>query len=179
MSQGDRKIRLIKDWPNPNSTVADAEKVPTIISYNNGQPSKWGYDVKLNEQSFRWFKLLLDPSHREGTKAEAVMSSKKLLSTLNKTAEEVAADYLRLLWRYTEEDIRNRKGENWKSTYTLKVVFTVPAIWAPVANDRTLKVARAAGLPDTILLVAEPEAAALRVLNQKHDEEQPMKVGGS
>jgi hypothetical protein len=163
---GNKQIRLIKNWPNPNTRIADSEKVPSIISYKNGQPQNWGYEVEIADDSFRWFKILLDPAHKYSRGVEPVTASKQLLSNLNKSAEEVAADYLRLIWEYTKEDIRRVKGQNWASIYSLKVVLTVPAIWSPAAKDRTERVARAAGLPDNISLVTEPEAAALAVLKE-------------
>ena len=173
---GNKQVRLINDWPNPNSTVANSDKVPTIISYKNGRPHNWGYNVELSEQSFKWFKILLDPKHKLGSSSEAVLTSSRLLSSLNKTADEVVADYLRLIWQYAKDDIQRLKGDNWQSVYTLRVVLTVPAIWSPAAKDKTLKAAKAAGLPDEISLVTEPEAAALAVLKEKNDEDESLKV---
>jgi molecular chaperone DnaK (HSP70) len=75
-----------------------------------------------------------------------------------------------LIWNYTKEDIRKVKGDSWVSIYELKVVLTVPAIWSHSAKDRTERVARAAGLPDNLSLVTEPEAAALAVLKDVKNE---------
>lgn len=174
---GNKNVRLITDWPNPGSLVANAEKVPTVLSYKNGQPNNWGYCVELAEKdSFKWFKILLDPDHKLRNKAEPVVASSSLLRSLNKSAEDIAADYLRFIWEYTRDDIRRMKGDNWESMYNLKVVLTVPAIWSPAAKDRTEKVASMAGLPKNISLVSEPEAAALAVMKEKNDEDESLEV---
>ncbi|KAL8682228.1 MAG: hypothetical protein Q9224_001022 [Gallowayella concinna] len=174
---GTKHVRLINDWPNPNSSVANAEKVPTIISYQNERPHNWGYNVELTEQSFKWFKILLDPTHTINKNVEPVVTSSKLLGALHKTAEEIAADYFRLLWQYIKDDIQRVKGDNWKSIYTLKVVLTVPAIWSATAKERTLNAAHAAGLPETLTLVTEPEAAALAVLKDRNEEDESLEAG--
>ncbi|KAF2870470.1 hypothetical protein BDV95DRAFT_607638 [Massariosphaeria phaeospora] len=172
---GTKTIRLINDWPNPTSTNANSDKVPTKISYQDGKPYNWGYAVDFKEES--WIKLLLDPKNKIGRTAEAVLTSNKLLGSLNKSAEEVAADYLRLVWEYTKSDIQKVRGDNWASIYTLRAVLTVPAIWSPIAKEKTLKIARMAGLPDTLSLVTEPEAAALAVLKEKNEEDESLKIG--
>ncbi|KAH7125733.1 hypothetical protein B0J11DRAFT_506551 [Dendryphion nanum] len=175
---GTKTVRVINDWPNPSSTVATSDKVPTIISYQADGTAIWGFSVdSVKTDSFRWIKLLLDPKNQVGKKAEAVLTSTRLLNTLNKTAEEVAADYLQNIWKYAKEDIQKVRGDDWESIYTLKVVLTVPAIWSPVAKDKTLKIARKAGLPQNIDLVSEPEAAALAVLKEKNEDDESLEVG--
>lgn len=170
-------MRVINDWPNPSSTVATSDKVPTIISYQDGEP-QWGFQVGyVRKDSFRWIKLLLDPKNQIGRNSEAVLTSTKLLGTLTKTAEDVAADYLRMIWKYTKEDIQKVRGDDWESIYTLKCVLTVPAIWSPAARDKTQKIARKAGLPQNVELVTEPEAAALAVLKEKTEDDESLKVG--
>lgn len=172
---GTKKVRLIDDWPKPNSSIENTEKVPTAISYGqDGEPYHWGYNVESTEKSFKWFKLLLDPQ-RAAKDADAIISPKSLLGGVNKTAEQVAADYLRLIWGYTMDDIERSQGEGWQSRHPLRIVLTVPAIWSHAAKDRTLRAAQAAGLPENLSLVSEPEAAALKVLRDKN-EDQAVKV---
>ncbi|KAF2624867.1 actin-like ATPase domain-containing protein [Macroventuria anomochaeta] len=174
---GKKTIRVVNDWPNPVSTVATSDKVPSALSYQDGQPYHWGYKVDLKEQSLSWFKLLLDPKNKIGQGSDKVMGLIKQLATLNKSPEDVAADYLRLLWQYTKEDIRKHRGGDWEEIYKVRAVLTVPAIWSPGAQDKTLKIARKAGLPDNISLVSEPEAAALAVLREKREDGEPLRVG--
>ncbi|KAI1464857.1 uncharacterized protein F4812DRAFT_462181 [Daldinia caldariorum] len=172
INEGQKKIRLITDWTNPQAVNANAEKVPSVISYKNGQVSNWGYEVTMREDSFRWIKILLEPEHKYAKTIDDVKQSNALLTKLNKTADEVVSDYLRALWAYTKEDIRKRiDDENWENTFRLRVVLTVPAMWSHQAKDRTAKAARAAGLPVDISMVTEPEAAALATLRGKAEED--------
>ncbi|KAJ4156413.1 hypothetical protein NW754_008041 [Fusarium falciforme] len=171
INEGQKKIRLITDWPNPAATIANADKVPTIISYQNGGVANWGYEVGLKEDAFRWIKILLEPKSKYADEELHVQGSNNLLGKVNKTVEEVVSDYLRLIWTYTKENIRKRVGDsNWENNFTLQVVLTVPAMWTPAAKDKTLKAAQRAGLPQDIRLVTEPEAAALATLHDKAEE---------
>lgn len=87
---------------------------------------------------------------------------------LKKTAQDIAADYLGLIWEYTKNDISERLGNSeWGKTHALKVILTVPAVWSATAKSRTLQAARTAGLPTNIILVPEPEAAALAILKDR------------
>ncbi|KAH6849437.1 hypothetical protein B0T12DRAFT_418225 [Alternaria alternata] len=175
---GINKVHLINDWPNPIGDNAQSEKVPTIISYADGKPLEWGYNVNIvgTEQKFQWFKLLLDSKQKLG--GGLVAQSRDLLGSLNKSAEDVAADYLQLLWQYTKDHIQRVEGDTWETIYSLRVVLTVPAIWSPIAKEKTLRAAKTAGLPANIDLVSEPEAAALAVLKEK-DKEKKLEVGSS
>lgn len=81
----------------------------------------------------------------------------------------MVADYLKLLWDYTLDDIKKLQPE-YEDIFALRVVLTVPAIWSPAAKDKTLQAARIAGMPGNIRLVTEPEAAALATLKDKAEE---------
>lgn len=162
---------MINDWPDPSASTVSKEKVPSTISYANGKPQKWGYAVDLTDLSFCWIKILLEENHKYATMVEPVKNSNTLLREVHKTAQEVVADYLKLLWEYTIDDIR-KHYPNYKDIYSLRVVLTVPAIWSPAAKDKTLDAAKLAGMPGKIELVTEPEAAALATLKEKADENQ-------
>ncbi|ORY19539.1 hypothetical protein BCR34DRAFT_609684 [Clohesyomyces aquaticus] len=166
---GNRKIRVISDWEEANST---RDKVPTVIHYRDGDTPCWGYEAAAQGRdslnNFRWFKVLLDSKPRY---AHIVSSVKDRLKRVHKSAQEVAADYLRLLWDYAKEEIRKGTGmDDWQEVYSLKVVVTVPAVWSPRAKERTKEAAKSAGLPDDLTLVVEPEAAALTVLKERADD---------
>ncbi|KAJ4993517.1 Hsp70 family chaperone [Stagonosporopsis vannaccii] len=173
---GKKTIQIINDWPNPKSDVATSDKVPSTLSYQNRKPHHWGYSVTNKEISLSWFKLLLDPKNKIGRDSDRVLATIKQLEALGKRPEDVAVDYLRLIWQYTKDDIRKHRGDDWTDFHTVRAVLTVPAIWSPGAQDKTLKIARKAGLPDNISLVSEPEAAALAVLREKH-EDGDLKIG--
>lgn len=168
---GTKEVNLLNDWPNPKGWNTNTDKVPTIVSYKNGKPHNWGYEVDIiNEVSVSWFKLLLDPNQKARGDPRALEVCRRTLKSLGKSAEDVAADYFRCLWQYTKDAIEEKKGALWESTYILKLVITVPAIWSQIAKEATLNAARRAGLPTDISLVTEPEAAALAVLKTKEKE---------
>jgi len=162
-------IRLINTWPDPSARNASKDKVPSSISYVEGGPKKWGYMVGLTDESFKWIKILLEENHEYIQSVGPVRESDLLLQKVNKKAYEVVADYLRLLWEYTTEDIR-KFHPDYAAIFAMRVVLTVPAIWSPAAKDKTLQAARLAGMPDGIKLVTEPEAAALATLKEKAEE---------
>jgi hypothetical protein len=90
-----------------------------------------------------------------------------------KTAVEVVADYLRLLWDHTITSMKRERGSRVVDGLPFKVVLSVPAIWKPYALSRMLVAARMAGILDerlcgdtTLHLVSEPEAAALATLSE-------------
>lgn len=168
-------IRLIENWPDPLSDNASKEKVPSAISYVDGKPQKWGYNVGLTDESFKWIKILLEENHQYVTTVEPVKNSNNLLTKVDKTALEVVADYLKLLWQYTLEDIR-KFHPTFESIFSLRVVLTVPAIWSPTAKEKTKQAARLAGMPEGIKLVTEPEAAALATLKDKSEEGNALEV---
>lgn len=176
---GRKNIRVIENWPNPGANSARASnsaKVPSVLSYQNGQPRNWGYTVEDDENAIKWFKILLEPEHKYRNAVQPLKESNAVLQRLGKTPQEAASDYLRLLWRYTKEDIR-RHYPDFEVIYALRVVLTVPAIWTPVAKDRTLQAARDAGFPEQITLVTEPEAAALATLKDRTDNATDLNVG--
>ncbi|KAH7357222.1 hypothetical protein BKA65DRAFT_592706 [Rhexocercosporidium sp. MPI-PUGE-AT-0058] len=169
---GRRDVRLITNWPNPKTKNSSNDKVPSTISYCNGEVERWGYSNRDKDETFRWFKILLEPSHKYNDEVKEVKEASRLLKSLNKSPEEVVADYLKVLWNYTMDDIRQEvKEDNWKRDYALKVVITVPAMWSDAAKDKTKKAALLAGMPDNITMITEPEAAALSIIRDKADEE--------
>lgn len=132
----------------------------------NGKPNRWGYTVEPSDESFKWIKILLEPNHKYAKTLEPVRKSNALLTKLQKDADEVVTDYLRFLWDYTKNDIR-KYHDDFEEIYSLNVVLTVPAMWSPAAKEKTRQAARAAGMPENIQLVTEPEAAALATLKDK------------
>ncbi|KAJ4398854.1 hypothetical protein N0V91_009905 [Didymella pomorum] len=174
---GEKKIHIVNDWPNPNASVANSDKVASKISYQNWKAKNWGFNVELKEQSLSWFKLLLDPNNKIGQGSDKVVDTLRQLEALNKAPEDVSVDYLSKLWQYTKDKISKVRGEDWTDIYTVRAVLTVPAIWSDSAKDRTLRIAKRAGIPDNVSLVSEPEAAALAVLREKKEEGEPLRIG--
>ena len=114
---------------------------------------------------------MLEENHKYVTMVEPVKDSNTLLRKVDKKAQAVVADYLKLLWDYTIDDIR-KFHPDYKDIFALRVVLTVPAIWSPGAKEKTLQAARLAGMPGDIKLVTEPEAAALATLRDKAEQNQ-------
>ena len=180
VNAGSKTVKLVDDWPERGTANANSDKVATKITYKNGQPYEWGNDVDGNDDSLEWFKLLLDDTRKYGEDANRVTQLhhlKKLLKKAGKKAEDVATDYLRLLWEYTLKDIERERGRGWQDAYVIKPVLTVPAIWSDRAKDTTLRIAQKAGIPGDIDLVSEPEAAALAVLKDMHRDDEPLQRG--
>jgi molecular chaperone DnaK (HSP70) len=111
--------------------------------------------------------LLLDPSNKINKESDKVTDVLKQLVALNKSPEDIAADYLRKIWQYTKEDIQKVRGDDWAEIYTVRAVLT----------DRTMRIAHLAGLPEDVSLVTEPEAAALAVLRERKDDGESLQVG--
>lgn len=164
---GQKQIRHINNWPDPRAQNPTSDKVPSVISYNGNVPGKWGFEVGTRDPSFKWIKVLLEPDSQYARVVEPVRDSNELLQKLQMKPVDVVADYLKLLWGYTMDDIRTKQGTNFEEIYSLKVVVTVPALWSPAAKDKTLQAAKAAGMSTDVTIVSEPEAAALAVLSDK------------
>lgn len=158
----------MRGTPNANN-----DKVPTAITYDHdGKPFQWGHMANLDDaRCLRWFKLLLEPQRYKGSQnTEEIQRSQELLKDLNKNVDNVISDYLRLVWNYALDHIARRYDANveaFQRAFKLSVILTVPAIWTPESQTRTLKAAKLAGITGDIQLVAEPEAAALAVLREK------------
>jgi molecular chaperone DnaK (HSP70) len=101
-----------------------------------------------------------------------------MLANHRKTAVEVVADYLRLLWKHVIKTIERERGSASASRLPFRVVLTVPAIWPHNAQQRMREAASKAGIlaprtcgETTLRLVPEPEAAALASLSEFRDRE--------
>jgi molecular chaperone DnaK (HSP70) len=98
--------------------------------------------------------------------------AKELVHNLGKTHIDIIADYLRLLWKHATDDIIRDRGSIAFKGSPLKVWITVPAIWEEDAREGMRQAVKKAGILEdrtagktTVDLVAEPEAAAMAVLD--------------
>jgi len=86
----------------------------------------------------------------------------------NKTARDVAEDYLRELYKFTICTLEKQLSPEIFRTMPMDVWVTTPAIWDFKAQNLTKEAAMAAGFGsrpgDTVNVITEPEAAALTVL---------------
>jgi len=186
VNEGARKVNVIRNWPDPTAPHPTSHKVPTVVTYNIDNPEKvldWGFGAirkryKKEPAQFKWFKLLLQPeSLKENGSADILELTilRDLLSTYNKTVEDVTVDYLSCIWGFTKDQLRRQLDSKFMTKYSVRVIFTIPAIWAPGSSTKIRELTGKAGLPENIYFVQEPEAAAMAVL--KGPRQMEVKVG--
>jgi molecular chaperone DnaK (HSP70) len=154
--------------------VYEEQKVVYKDEANTRTVSRWGYEVKPDQNPLRWFKLCLvdighlDPDIQE---SEKLIKAKELLENLNIRPEDAVTDFLSKLWKHTVASIERELGKSTVEGLPFRVIVTVPAIWPDGAMQRTKDAARRAGIlkfrtcGETVLdLVPEPEAAAMATL---------------
>ncbi|KAK0707694.1 hypothetical protein B0H67DRAFT_685958 [Lasiosphaeris hirsuta] len=170
VNAGTKSVHLITDWPDPKGIRKNynSDKTPTLISYENGAPNKWGFQADSSEAR-RWFKLLLDPDHKYAKElVEMAEQHKEGEDGLN-SAEDATANFLRELWFFSLDEIQERIPGGRSEDYSIKVILAVPAIWGQAAKENIKRLARQAGISEEIpiSIVSEPEAAALAVIHDK------------
>lgn len=149
----------------PKGSGSNYRKVPTVIRYDNNNPDvyKCGAEalnlrpaVRRNYGPvIRLFKLLLGPY------SECVP---RLPEGLNLV--KVISDYLRDLHANIVKEMMSALGDE-KKIATIRYCLTVPAIWDDEAKTIMREAAVQADIisqddhPDRLLLIGEPEAAAL------------------
>ncbi|OAA68266.1 hsp70 family chaperone [Niveomyces insectorum RCEF 264] len=164
------QINLIHSWPGMG---LEKGKAPTELYYDDGHIS-WGYDIPADADPVQWFKLLLLKDEDLGYElrnSEYVRRCRRMLEDTGKTATDLVADYLRLLWEHVIDTICRDRGDAAVDGMTFHVVLTVPAIWKGYARQRMEDAVAQAGILDRraagkteLSFVTEPEAAALATL---------------
>lgn len=187
-------IEVIHTWPGQGGGSdldnRNLEKAPTEISYENPEPL-WGYQLGPGSKRYGYFKLLLDAKTGAtkyddpglGTAIDDGNPNAQFQLPPNKSAFDVTADYLELLYGHIMGQLHKRVAVTLKST-PIQFVLTTPAIWSHEAQGVTLEAAKRAGFTtrpgDTISMISEPEAAASYCLrdvhSQRQDSESPLQV---
>lgn len=155
-----------RSWPGAQQSM---DKIPTRILYNSdGTVAKWGSALLSHEECLQYIKLLLDDSKEipQGISREGLLRE---LKELDKSPQEVATDFLLQMHTVVvKEDslMRKRYGDInvWNSE--INWVLTVPAIWSDAAKDLTRQAAINSGMGHNLMLVTEPEAAAVYTLTE-------------
>ncbi|KAF9159923.1 Heat shock 70 kDa protein 12A [Actinomortierella ambigua] len=158
----DKEPKLISEWPNQRMSYA---KAPTISLYKKVkggyEMSAWGSSVKLE---------------REVLKSECIQLY-KFKPHLDESTElppwnrpipvpDAIADYLKAFHEYTAGQIEQQLGGRW-TRENFRYYLTVPAMWSDKAKHIMRWAAIRANLireddhPDRLVLVSEPEAAAV------------------
>ncbi|KAI8281092.1 Heat shock 70 kDa protein 12B [Colletotrichum sp. SAR 10_98] len=163
-------INLITSWPDSGR---EEGKVPTEVFYEKGQ-FFWGYDIPLDADPVRWFKLLLlkdEDLSAELRESEFLIRARKHLRENRKRPVDLIADYLRALFQHTLNTIERARGDSIVDALRFHVVITVPAIWKDYARQGMEQAAELAGIMRSreagqtrLTFAPEPEAAALSTL---------------
>lgn len=165
------QINFITSWPGNGR---EEGKVPTELWYGDDGEPVWGYEVPASGDPFRWFKLLLlhaEDLDLELREYEFVVRAQTMMNESGKTAVDLVADYLQLLWKHIMSTIERSCGETVVEALAIRVIITVPAIWKGYARQAMEDAAKKAGIlafrlagPTELTIAPEPEAAALSTL---------------
>ncbi|KAI9253529.1 hypothetical protein BDA99DRAFT_563105 [Phascolomyces articulosus] len=149
------KVPTVSVYPRKDQQQNNPFKRPTI--------SEWGHGAK---------KAMLKPG---ATKQNVLLSKFKLHldESLERpplenglTPVQAVADYLTVLHQHTLEELKRGFAKNYEPD-TFRYCLTVPAVWSDKAKQLMRQAAIQAGLiapsdpPDRLILISEPEAAAL------------------
>ncbi|KAK9464255.1 hypothetical protein V1512DRAFT_268758 [Lipomyces arxii] len=168
---------VITNWPGANNS--NIKKIPSVVWYDaDGKVIGWGKDTAFAEASAKaykrdeserrsfeasYYKLLLenwDPTYEDFRRSIRLPP--------NKTALDVASDFLTEVRKVTEKELIRTFGEPRfkKLQREARYFLTVPAVWSDVAKSATRQAAVNAGFVDSmdnpkLSLIVEPEAAAI------------------
>jgi len=167
-------IRVERQWPNP--TLSYLDKTPTVLSYCT-TPPKWGGAVrqKSDKPYISHFKLGLEPSVPELYGYQALPNTYgfgKHPDLPDKDPVDFTMDFFFSLVKHLRKECLPRElAQEFLERQRFTYVITVPAIWSPGARGLTRRAAAAAlGEPeDKLILVPEPEAAALFCATMCHE----------
>ncbi|KAK7697956.1 hypothetical protein SLS64_013043 [Diaporthe eres] len=143
-------------------------KVPTLILYDEDDPSKfkWGGQVNWRDPAVHGVKLLLDPDQEK----PAYLPNSAFENDRNalpKDPVDVAADFIGAIYKHALSVVESSSIRDYFHMCEKEFVLSVPAVWSDKAKDLTLKAAKKAGI-HPVTLIKEPEAAALYTLTT-HD----------
>ncbi|KAI1618641.1 hypothetical protein EDD36DRAFT_37652 [Exophiala viscosa] len=161
----------IVQWPNDEGSLEGktSEKVPTELYYD-GQEWKWGFEIPDNQPRHQWFKLGLDPNHKNQELSLLAIDhpdEKALPPAYGDEPNEVklTTAYLAKLRSHTIKLLGRKLGDALLNTTKVRFTITVPAIWDDAAKARTQQCATGAGMGREIRIISEPEAAVIYALD--------------
>ncbi|CZT47209.1 related to hsp70 protein [Rhynchosporium secalis] len=153
-TSSDRQM-AITSWPSMTDThdETSSEKVPTELRYTP-ERTEWGFQIPARVQRHQWFKLAFAESNIEGM-------------IQSPDAEQHTTDYLKELYKHLMHTLEQEIGLIHLRNLPMEFCLTVPAIWSETSKQKTLMACQDAGMKSAkeILLVSEPEAAAIYTLH--------------
>ncbi|RPB23919.1 actin-like ATPase domain-containing protein [Terfezia boudieri ATCC MYA-4762] len=169
------EISPIRQWPNAGK--ADVDKVPSEMVYLPDGTFKWGFQtspesIRKEGKLLQYMKLLLDPSQEAGNVLADPLGLEHVRCLLpqNKKPVDVVADYLRAVKTHALDVLSKNFGTEFWKVIEVEYHLTIPAVWSESAKALTLKAANTAGIgaSNDLILIAEPEAAALYCLTDSY-----------
>lgn len=116
-------------------------KIPTLIIYDENDPSKfkWGGQVNWRDPAVHGVKLLLDPDQPR-PKYLPSSSFEDGRDALPKDPVDVAADFIRAIYEHAISVAESSVVREYFQMCQKDFVLSVPAVWSDKAKDLTLKV---------------------------------------
>jgi len=165
-------VTPIRQWPDAVGKQ-DVDKVPSEMTYLPDGTFKWGFQatlesVRKNGSLLQYMKLLLDPSQEQGSLLADPLGLSHIRARLppNKLPVDVVTDYLGAIKTHALEVLSKNFGTEFWNVIPVEYHLTIPAVWSDAAKALTLQAANRAGIgsANDLILIAEPEAAALYCL---------------
>lgn len=146
-----------------------------------GDGRAWGFEVEpdSNKTTYELFKLGLDPQQEKETKLARDYPSVVKLPNNSTDIEQLVVDYLSALRESLEQRLDSLPNSMDMRSMPREYIITVPAVWSDRAQARTRSCAERAGMgdKDKIGIIAEPEAAAIHVLDELRAEDYNYELG--
>ena len=122
------------------------------------------------------FKLGLDPQREKETQLSRDYPSVARLPSDPAVVEKLVTDYLRRLRKHFHSQLDDLPASTALQEVLKRYIITVPAMWSPAAQDQTRRCAEAAKMGENVTIISEPEAAAIKVLDEMRSDDR-LKVG--
>ncbi|KAF8456975.1 hypothetical protein BGX38DRAFT_1086895, partial [Terfezia claveryi] len=184
-SSATEEINPIRQWPGATGRH-DVDKVPSEMRYTPIE-FKWGFQADEapsvrppvsapKNTKLQYMKLLLDPSQEKKGKGRVQLADPLGLAQMRlalppgKLPVDVVSDYLKCLKEHALDVLSKSFGTNFWKSIPIEYHLTIPAVWSEAAKNLTLQAAERAGIGSNneLVLIAEPEAAALYCLTDMY-----------
>ncbi|CAK7222239.1 hypothetical protein SBRCBS47491_004798 [Sporothrix bragantina] len=172
-------IKEVSQYPCLGTTYKSRDEVQVPTQYDQ-RSGAWGYLLDKAHSPVKWFKLLLlrDADIRDDIRNSPYLQSARQQASLlgEDGVIDLIADFLRHLWQHALREIELQIDAVHLQNLPFKVALTIPAIWPQYARNMMKSAVRRAGIlqrrdiaDTTLILVEEPEAAALATLLDRRE----------